>query len=47
MRAQVCGQPSASSKRLTDFYELDINIRGFPSLVASLVSPPPHICFTV
>jgi hypothetical protein len=35
---QACGQPSASSSRLTDFYELDINIRGFPSLAASLVS---------
>jgi hypothetical protein len=35
---QACGQLSASSRRLTDFYELDINIRGFPSLAASLVS---------
>lgn len=44
---QVCGQLSASSRRLTDFYELDINIRGFPSLVASLVCQfmKPSICW--
>jgi len=35
--SQACGQQSASSRRLTDFYELDVNIRGFPSLAASLV----------
>jgi hypothetical protein len=39
---QACGQLSASSRRLTDFYELDINIRGFPSLAASLVSGSKH-----
>ena len=34
---QVCGRQSDSSRRLADFYELELNIRGFPSLAASLV----------
>ena len=33
----VCQRPSASSARVTDFYELDLGIKGFKTLAESLV----------
>ena len=33
----ACGRPSASSARVTDFYELDLGIKGFKTLAESLV----------
>jgi len=33
----VCRRPSASSARVTDFYELDLGIKGFKTLAESLV----------
>ena len=33
----VCRRPSASSARMTDFYELDLGIKGFRTLAESLV----------
>ncbi len=34
-----CRRPSASSARVTDFYELDLGIKGFKTLAESLVRP--------
>lgn len=35
-RCSVCGNESDSSKNLVDFYELEVNVKGFEGLEASL-----------
>ena len=38
----ACRRPSASSARVTDFYELDLGIKGFKTLAESLVREGPE-----
>lgn len=35
-RCSVCGNESESSKNLVDFYELEVNVKGFEDLSESL-----------
>jgi hypothetical protein len=36
---QDCNRPSESSFKATEYYELPLQVKGSPGLVASLVSP--------
>ena len=40
---QACGRASEGSKRETGFYELDVQVKGVPSLEDSLVRKPKGI----
>ena len=39
-RAQACQQRSEGSRRITHFYELDVQVKGMATLEHSLVRPP-------
>ena len=43
--AQTCQQRSEGSRRITHFYELDVQVKGMATLERSLVRLPPRLRF--